>query len=206
MFSGLVEGKAKVVGVQRTGNNVRLDIDFGKTASGIRLGDSVSINGVCLSVVARKGKRLYFDAIAETLRKTNLGRLSAGDRVNYETSMSSSDLIGGHLVTGHVDGTGTIESIEDEDGSTKMVVSVPAAIGSSVMEKGLLAVDGISLTPADVRDDRFTLYLIPDTLRKTTISSRKEGDRVNIELDLFGKYIERYVARYMAGRLRKKKR
>jgi riboflavin synthase len=106
-------------------------------------------------------------------------------------------------VTGHIDGTGRVERLEDEDGSTRMIVSAPPAICSMIMEKGLVAVDGISLTPAEVREDTFTLYLIPDTLRKTTISEKKRGDILNIELDLFGKYIEKYVMKYMdalAGR------
>jgi riboflavin synthase len=204
MFSGIVEGKARVRKVEKAGGNVRLAIDFGRAATKIRNGDSVSINGICLSVVSRKGAVLSFDAIAETLRKTNIGELVPGSSVNYETSMSSADLIGGHLVTGHVDGTGTIVETDDEDGSMKMVISVPSSIGSMVMEKGLIAVDGISLTPANVSDNRFTLYLIPDTLKKTTIAAKKPGERVNIELDIFGKYIDRYVRKYMSGRRGKK--
>ncbi len=206
MFSGIVEGKAKVKSVQKAGNNIRLNVELGRKASAVREGDSVSINGVCLSVVSKKGTTLAFDAIAETLRKTNLGSLAPGDSVNYETSMSTGDIIGGHLVTGHVDGTGRIAETTDEDGSTRMVVSVPKEIAGMVMEKGLIAVDGISLTPAEVAEDRFTLYLIPDTLKKTTISGKVVGDLVNIELDLFGKYIEKYVQKYVAASLSVKKK
>lgn len=199
MFSGIVQGTGKVKGIEKYGNNVRLSVDFGKAAGEIRQGDSVSINGVCLSAVTVSGRTAAFDAIAETLRMTNLGELQKGSMVNYETSISANDIIGGHLVTGHIDGTGRISSIDDEDGSLKMVLSVERKIGSMVLEKGLVAIDGMSLTPADVRDRRFTLYLIPDTLRKTTISGKRVGDRVNIELDLFGKYISKFVANQLAS-------
>lgn len=197
MFTGIVQGKGRVRSVQRNGGNARILVDLGRSARGVEPGDSIAINGVCLSVVAKSGNAVGFDAIAETLRKTNLGTLAGGSLVNYETSMAPADLIGGHLVTGHIDGTGTVREVTDEDGSTKMVVAVPRPIGSMVMEKGLVAVDGISLTPADVADDRFTLYLIPDTLRKTTIAGRKPGDLLNIELDLFGKYIEKFVRKHL---------
>ncbi len=203
MFTGIVEGRGRVADVKEYGTNRRLVIDIGRAAAGVSPGDSVSINGACLSVISRKGSALSFDAIAETLRKTNLGDLARGSRVNYETSMTAGDLIGGHLVTGHVDGTGTISAVEDEEGSKRMVVSVPQAMASMVMEKGLIAVDGISLTPAEVGRRSFTLYLIPDTLAKTTISERKKGDRVNIELDLFGKYIRKYVESMMPAREKK---
>lgn len=199
MFSGIVEGKARIRSITKANMNIRIMADFGRAAAKVKLGDSVSVNGVCLSVVARKGNVLGFDAIAETLRKTNLGSLKAGDSVNYETSMSLNDVIGGHLVTGHIDGTGKILKVEDEGGSRRMVVSVPSSIGSMVMEKGLIAVDGISLTPAEVSDRRLTLYLIPDTLRKTTISGKRKGESLNIEVDFFGKYIQKFVKKQIAA-------
>lgn len=203
MFSGIVEGKARIRSITKANLNIRIMADFGRAAAKVKLGDSVSVNGVCLSVVARKGNVLGFDAIAETLRKTNLGSLKAGDSVNYETSMSLNDVIGGHLVTGHIDGTGKILKVEDEGGSRRMVVSVPSSIGSMVMEKGLIAVDGISLTPAEVSDRRLTLYLIPDTLRKTTISGKRKGESLNIEVDFFGKYIQKFVKKQIAWAKRK---
>lgn len=205
MFSGIVEGRGRVRRVEKAGNNVRLVIDLGNAAGSVRQGDSISINGVCLSAVSKKGKLIAFDAIAETLRKTNLGTLRQGSLVNFETSMMATDLIGGHLVTGHIDGTGVISDVTDENGSIRMVVSVPESIGCMVLEKGLVAVDGISLTPAEVGDRSFTLYLIPDTLKKTTMSEKAAGDTVNIELDLFGKYIERFVIRQMKERVKRRK-
>ena len=205
MFSGIVEGRGRVRKMEKAGSNVRLVIDMGKAALSVRQGDSISINGVCLSAVSRRGRLIAFDTIAETLRKTNLGALRIGSPVNYERSMKATDLIGGHLVTGHIDGTGVISEVTDENGSIRMVVTVPEKIGSTVLEKGLVAVDGISLTPAEVTDSSFTLYLIPDTLKKTTMSARVAGDKVNIELDLFGKYIERFVSRQLRDRVKGKK-
>jgi len=194
MFTGIVEGKARVVNAAVNHGNMRLEIDMGSLSTGVRKGDSVSVNGVCLSVVSRRGRRAAFDVIAETIRRTNLGLLKVGDAVNVERSMRLGDIIGGHLVTGHVDGTGKIERIERENGSLKMVIVTGKEISSMIMEKGIIAVDGISLTPAEIRRGSFALYLIPETLSVTTLSSRKKGDTVNIEVDIFGKYIKKFVS------------
>ncbi|MEM3851916.1 MAG: riboflavin synthase [Methanomassiliicoccales archaeon] len=180
--------------VEESNSNRRIGVNFGGKGIRFRIGESVSINGVCLSVASTRNGSAYFDVIAETLRKTNLGSLKEGDRVNYERSMRLNDLIGGHLVTGHVDGTGIIRKVEEEGISRRINIRTSGEIASQILEKGLIAVDGISLTPANVTRTSFDLYIIPETMRKTTIASRKTGDKLNIELDLFGKYIRRYVS------------
>lgn len=193
MFTGIVEGTAVVRLMEEFNGNRRLFLDFGKKGSSIRAGESIAVNGVCLSAVRRRGNVVAFDVIAETLRKTNLGDLKKADRVNFERSISVNDLLGGHLVTGHVDGTGTVREVQEEGMSLRIGIEVPHAMSELILEKGLIAVDGISLTPADVSDSFFNLYIIPETMRKTCIASRGPGDRVNIELDIFGKYLYKFV-------------
>jgi riboflavin synthase len=193
MFTGIVEGTAVVKRIEEVNGNRRMALDFGRRGSSIRGGESVSINGVCLSAVKRRGSIVFFDVIAETLRKTNLGMLKEGDRVNFERSITMNDLLGGHLVTGHVDGTGRIAEKEEEGISLRLKIEVPSSLSEFILEKGLIAVDGISLTPANVTDGSFNLYLIPDTMRKTTLAEKNIGYLVNIELDVFGKYIHKFV-------------
>ncbi len=193
MFTGIVEGTAIVVGADRREGNMRLSVRFRSNGRAYRTGESIAINGACLTAASVRKDTVSFDVIAETLRKTNLGEITKGDVVNFERSMRSADLIGGHLVAGHIDGTGKISEIENEGGSVRMTVRVQKNIGSMISEKGFVAVDGVSLTPADVSESRFSLYLIPETRRRTTFGVREVGDRVNIEIDIFAKYIKKFV-------------
>jgi riboflavin synthase len=196
MFTGIVEGKGQVVGAKLQNGNMRLAVRLSGRRKTPRRGESISINGACLTVSSVRNGVVFFDVVGETLRRTNLGLLESGSSANYEMSMTSADLIGGHLVTGHIDGTGIVKDISPEGGSVRMKITVPARIGEMISEKGFVAVDGVSLTPARVTDREFTVYLIPETQRLTVFSARKKGDAVNIEVDLFAKYIKKFVDRY----------
>ena len=203
MFTGIVEGKASVVRAELENGNMRLSVRLGNKSRATRRGESISINGACLTVSAAGRGIVSFDVVAETLRRTNLKFLEKGSHVNYERSMKSSDLIGGHLVTGHIDGTGTVKSVLPEGDSIQMDIAVPSHIGEMISEKGFVAVDGVSLTPARVTDRGFTVYLIPETRRLTVFALRKKGDSVNVEVDLFAKYIKKFVEARDAGRVKK---
>lgn len=200
MFTGIVEGKGRVVHAKLQNGNMRLAVRLARRQRLPHRGESISINGACLTVSLVRNGVVFFDVVGETLRRTNLGLLESGSFVNHERSMTSSDLIGGHLVTGHIDGTGTVKDVRPEGGSVRMIITVPEHIGAMVSEKGFVAVDGVSLTPARVTDMEFTVYLIPETQRLTVFSVRKKGDAVNIEVDLFAKYIKKFVDRY-AGKV-----
>jgi riboflavin synthase len=199
MFTGLVQSLAQVRDLQVAGPGVRLTVHDPCLAEQRRLGDSVAVNGCCLTVVACDGACLGFDAGQETLSRTNLGRLRPGDRVNLEASLRLGDELGGHLVTGHVDGVGTVaERIDDADWCT-MWFETPAALMGQLASKGSIAVDGVSLTLVDVVDNRFSVALIPHTLQVTTLGFRRTGDAVNLETDLLAKYVQRQLTWRHAG-------
>lgn len=198
MFTGLVQSLAEVIAIEPEGPGVRLvvrEADFAK-ASG--LGDSICVNGCCLTVVAIDGDAIAFQAGTETLSRTNLGELVGGSRVNLEPSLKAGDQLGGHYVTGHIDCLGTVDSIDQDGEWAKYWFRVPAVQIKQMASKGSVAVDGISLTLVDVEDlpdgaGRFSVALIPHTLSVTTLGSRKVGDRVNIETDVLAKYVERQL-------------
>jgi riboflavin synthase len=195
LFSGIVEGLGKVVAVTKPkGNMVSISLDMGRFSESVRIGNSVSVNGVCLTVTSKRKKRVSFDVIEETLRLTNLGELVRGSRVNLERGLSLSSRIDGHLVTGHIDGTGVIEGTERmEDGSVKMWVQAGRKLAATMIPKGSVAIDGISLTLVDVAESSFSVCLIPHTLSKTTLGIKKQGQTVNIEADMIGKYVKKLV-------------
>ncbi|MBX8644576.1 MAG: riboflavin synthase [Thermoplasmata archaeon] len=199
MFTGIVEGTATVRSVERRSGSIRLSVGFGKGRIA-SIGDSIALNGVCLTAVNCRPGMVSFDVVPETLRRTNLGELKKGDAVNFERSMKSSDLIGGHIVAGHIDGTGRIVSVGRDGGSVRMVISVPPEIGEMISDKGFVAVDGASLTPAEVSRSGFTIYLIPQTLERTVFKERRKGDLVNIEVDIFAKYVKKFVEGRLKGR------
>ena len=160
---------------------------------GCRLGDSVAINGCCLTAVAVDGAAWTFEAGAETLSKTSLGRLKRQDRVNLERALAASGRFGGHIVQGHVDGVGTVRSIVPHGEWIDMQFDLPAELAGQLVPKGSVAVDGVSLTVVDAGEDGFSVALIPHTLAGTTLADRKVGDAVNIETDILGKYVKRYL-------------
>lgn len=194
MFTGLVQGFGEVRSVTPEGPGVRLVVQDAPTASRAAIGDSIAINGCCLTVVAIDGEQLAFEAGAETLRRTNLGQLRPGDRVNLEASLRMGDALGGHLVTGHIDGLGTVDSRTDDAAWCTMWFRTSPALLRQMASKGSVAVDGVSLTLVDVTDERFSVALIPHTLDATTLGQRRVGDEVNLETDVLAKYVERQLA------------
>lgn len=201
MFTGIVEQLAAVTSIERRpGRTVRLSLNLGKSARGVRLGDSVAVNGVCLTVTAVRKGVVSFDAIEETLRVTNLGELTKGAEVNVERGLAMGERIDGHLVTGHIDGTGRIHRMKPlTDGSVKVTIQTRTALAAMMVPKGSVAVDGISLTLVDVASKTFSFCVIPHTLSMTTLGRKKVGDSVNVEIDLIGKYVQRLLQQKIIG-------
>jgi riboflavin synthase len=189
MFTGIVDGVGRVGSVRRTRHGVRITVE-GRFS--VTPGASVAVNGVCLTSLGKKG--LAFDAIPETLRRTTLGRLKVGARVNLERAMAGDARLDGHIVQGHVDGTGVVESLSRRGGAATLAVRVPSYLSNQIVPKGSIAVDGVSLTVVDAEPGRFTVALIPATLARTTLGRLRKGDRVNIETDVLAKYARRRAA------------
>ena len=195
MFTGIIEGMGTIVQIRRAGHGRRLEVASTFDLSGTRIGDSISVNGACLTVVEITRRRFSVDVSPETLRRTTLGRSAAGERVNLERALRLGDRLDGHLVSGHVDGTGVITGKRPEGNAVLVTVTVDPSLARYMITKGSVAVDGISLTINRCLDDRFDVSIIPHTGALTTIGFKKEGDAVNIETDMIGKYIERFVTR-----------
>jgi riboflavin synthase len=195
MFTGIVRERGRVAGIDGGEAGVRLRIAAPLTAPGVALGDSVSIGGVCLTVVAVDGDEIAFDAVPETLGRTALGGLATGDEVNVEPALRAGEPLGGHVVQGHVDGLGRVRSVEPEGDGRRIWIDAEQDMLRYCVEKGSVAVDGVSLTVADLDDAGFALALIPHTLAETTLGGIAIGDNVNLEVDVLAKYVERLVAR-----------
>ena len=198
MFTGLVIETGELLSLERTGESARLTLRAPLTGPRAEIGDSVAVNGCCLTVTVRDGERLSFDLLAETLRVTNLGDLAAGARVNLEPALGAGAKLGGHFVQGHVDTTAEVLDFSPHGADFRLEVALPADFAQYVAHKGSIAVDGISLTVAEVRDSgtgSFVCWIIPHTRAVTNLASRKKGERVNLEFDLLAKYVERIVAR-----------
>ncbi len=195
MFTGLVQGAATVVSLSpREADGARLTLAHPLLASA-RAGDSIATNGCCLTVVDPRGETASFDLLAETLRLTNLGELTSSSIVNIEPSLLPTDRMGGHFVTGHVDCVGTIAFLGQEGADWRLDIAAPEAVLRHVVRKGCVAVDGMSLTVADLIPGGFRIWLIPHTLEVTNLSRRKTGDRVNLESDLLAKYAEKLLGK-----------
>ena len=193
MFTGIVEERGEVVSVLLQGDSAQLVIRAGLALEDAKLGDSICVNGVCLTVAELDGDSFTADVMAETLARTSLGSASIGSPFNLERAMPAHGRLGGHLVQGHVDGTGQILGIEPADHWTVVRVSLPSHLARYVAEKGSITVDGVSLTVVGVDDQSFTVSLIPTTLRETTLGERQIGDSVNLEIDVIAKYVERLL-------------
>lgn len=191
MFTGLVETMGRVVVITPEPPGKRLSIDAGVVADGAAIGDSICVNGCCLTVVAIDGKQLDFEAGEETLSRTNLGKLQSDDHVNLERSLTAGDRLGGHYVTGHIDAVGSLLERQDDPPWARLRFRMPKNLAAQVAAKGSIAIDGISLTVVDADRDSFTVALIPHTLEVTTLGSRAVGDPVNLETDVLAKYVER---------------
>jgi riboflavin synthase len=199
MFTGIIESIGKVAAVEREGEAIRLTIAAGKIAEDVALGDSVAVNGVCLTVTAFQPPHVSFEAVSETMRKTSLGTLKVGDGVNLERALSVGGRLGGHIVQGHVDGTGRIASIRPVGNSWVIYVDAAPELMRYIVTKGSVAVDGISLTVAEAEDRTFALSIIPHTWEHTTLRDKRAGDLVNVECDILGKYVEKLLGGYIAG-------
>ncbi|SRR5579883_113590 len=200
VFSGIIEDLGTVKRLTPTGKGAVITIGTHLPAARIKIGDSIACNGACLTVVSKGRGTLSMDVSAETLRRTALGTLKPADSINLERSLTLGTLLNGHLVSGHVDGIGRIVGIEPEGDSRLFTFEVGPGQARYLVEKGSIAVDGISLTVFGVRGRRFTCALIPHTLKMTTLGIKRPGDTVNIESDLLAKYIERFVTQRNGGR------
>ncbi|RXS88380.1 riboflavin synthase [Streptomyces sp. TM32] len=195
MFTGIVEELGEVVAIEDLGDASRFRLRGPLVTEDAKHGDSIAVNGVCLTVVDTADGEFTADVMAETLHRSSLGALAAGSRVNLERPMALGGRLGGHLVQGHVDGTGTlVERIPGEHWEI-VKIALPAALSRYVVEKGSITVDGVSLTVVDAADDFFTISLIPTTLALTTLGLKKAGDPVNLEVDVLAKYVERLLGR-----------
>lgn len=199
MFTGIIEETGTVEAIVRGAKSCRLTIRAEKLFDDLKLGDSVAVNGVCLTADEIRKPVFTADVMAETVRRTNIGRLVPGSRVNLERAMRLGGRFGGHIVSGHIDGTGTIVSMVREDNAVWVSVTADAKLLRYIVEKGSVALDGISLTVAEVGTDRFSVSVIPHTAAETTLLSRKNGDSLNIECDIIGKYVEKFVSKDRGG-------
>ncbi|WP_369356081.1 riboflavin synthase [Streptomyces sp. cg2] len=195
MFTGIVEELGEVVAVEDLGDAARFRLRGPVVTEGAAHGDSIAVNGVCLTVVDTEGGEFTADVMAETLHRSSLGALTTGSRVNLERPMALGGRLGGHLVQGHVDGTGTIVERTPGEHWELVKVALPARLARYVVEKGSITVDGVSLTVVDAADDHFTISLIPTTLALTTLGIKQPGDPVNLEVDVLAKYVERLLGR-----------
>lgn len=195
MFTGLITEMGEITSVKMRSGGAVLSLKAQEAASAAKLGDSISVNGVCLTVIEKNSGLLSFDLSDETLHSTNMGRLKKGDRVNLEMSLSPDSKIGGHFVTGHVDAVGTMRSKVTIGDMLKVEIGSPAKVMNFLVEKGSVAVDGISFTVVDVLNDGFTVVIIPHTAKLTTIGLKGAGDTVNIETDILGKYVAKLLNR-----------
>lgn len=193
MFTGLVEEVGRVRRITRGPASAQIEIEARRVLEDLRVGDSVAVNGACLTVTRLGPEVFWADAMAETLRRTNLGELGPGDKVNLERALRLSDRLGGHLVTGHVDGVGKILRKEKEDVAWVLSIAAPPQVTPYLIEKGSVAVDGVSLTVVEVEGDTFKVALIPHTADRTVLGMKGPGDKVNLEADLIGKYVRRFL-------------
>ncbi|REJ88415.1 MAG: riboflavin synthase [Planctomycetota bacterium] len=199
MFTGIVAGCGEVVGLDPHGPGVELTIRPPSSMTADRndqvtIGESIAVNGCCLTLVSAQKGRWSFEAGSETLARTTLGRMNVGDAVNLERSLRASDRLGGHFVQGHIDDVGEVDDIERESEWVHMRFRAPRRLTRQMVQKGSVAVDGVSLTLTDVDDKRFSVALIPHTLEVTTLGRREINDAVNIETDVIGKYVEKLLA------------
>ncbi len=193
MFTGIIEEIGKVSAVQKNGGSSYIRIQAKKVLEDVHLGDSIAVNGVCLTVTAFDSTYFQADVMNETLSRSSLGMLSNGSSVNLERAMSASGRFGGHIVSGHIDGMGTVSDIKNDGIAVWYTIAASPEILRYIVEKGSIAIDGISLTVAKVADSDFSVSVIPHTAEKTVLSLKKIGDIVNLENDIIGKYVEKLL-------------
>ncbi len=196
MFTGLVEQVGRIRALKSRGDGLSLEIEASKILQDVKIGDSIAVDGACLTVVAVNGVRFSVDAVAETVKRTTLGEKKTGSPVNLERAMSANGRFGGHFVQGHVDGLGKIIAIEPRAVGYRLDVQLPEQLSSFVIEKGSIAIDGLSLTIAAIEGNNISIAVIPHTWASTTLSGKKVGDKVNIEVDMLAKYIHKILKPY----------
>lgn len=200
MFTGIIQAIGTVQAMEPRGDDKRIAIEAGKLdLSRVALGDSIAVSGVCLTVVERRAQVFHADVSLETLSRTTLGDLSPGARTNLEPALTLSDRLGGHLVSGHVDGVGTVRTMSDAGRSRRFDIEVPPGLAHYIAPKGSVCVDGVSLTVNAIADNVFSLNIVPHTLVETTLDGYRVGTRVNIEVDLIARYLERLLLGQVAG-------
>jgi len=197
MFTGIVEYIGRITDVEKQADLTRFRIDLGPISDGVKLGDSVAVAGACLTVVSIEEGLYAFEAIPETLARTRLGGFATGDAVNLERAMSSAGRFDGHMVQGHVDGVGRIRRFDRADHEALLHIECDTGLALQLVEKGSVTIDGVSLTVVQVVQDGFHVALIPHTLEVTTLSNLSVGDAVNLEVDVFGKYVKQYLDRVL---------
>ena len=193
MFTGIIEEVGNISSLNISGTSGSIKVNAFAVLQNTKLGDSIAVNGVCLTVTHLENNSFTADVMAETFRRTNLGQLSNGSPVNLERAMAGNGRFGGHIVSGHIDGTGTISKIQEESNATWYYINAPQQILNLVVEKGSIAIDGISLTVAYVDKSTFAVSIIPHTSSQTILSTRKVGDTVNLENDIIGKYVQKLM-------------
>ena len=193
MFTGIVRERGRVARAAGEGDGLRLEIEAPETAAAASVGDSVAVNGCCLTVTALANRRLAFDAVPETLRRTALGSLASGALVNVEPALRAGEPLGGHYVQGHVDGVGRVCSRDNKGDGVRLEIEAPSELLRYCVEKGSIAVDGVSLTIAALGPDSFAIALVPHTLAVTTLGALRPRDAVNLEVDVLAKYVERLL-------------
>jgi len=194
MFTGLVREVGEVGWLRRTDQAVQLLIEAPRTADRVRIGESVAVNGCCLTVTAHRDRQLMFDLLQESLDRTNLGALRPGDPVNLERALRVDGRLGGHFVQGHVDCTAEVLGTEEKGPDLRLDIALPAEFARYLAFKGSIAINGVSLTVAEIGNDRFTVWIIPHTLEKTNLGDLEAGDLVNLEFDILAKYTERLMS------------
>ena len=200
MFTGIIEQQGRIAAIERAQDSVRLTVAAPGIAEDVVLGESVAVDGVCLTVVEIAPPQITFDAVYETMRKTTLGELLEGDPVNLERSLPVGGRLGGHIVQGHVDGTGRVASIRPVGNSWFIYIDAAPELMRYIVTKGSVAVDGISLTVAEAEDRTFALSIIPHTWENTNLQHKRAGDMVNVECDILGKYVEKLLDGYTGSR------
>lgn len=195
MFTGIIEELGTVKGLEMHGASARISLGADKVLEGTKLGDSIAVNGVCLTVTDLKKDSFCADVMAETLRRSSLGALRKGSKVNLERAMAADGRFGGHMVSGHIDGTGTIKKIAPEANAIWYTIETTEAILDGIVEKGSIAIDGISLTVAKISDTDFSVSIIPHTEANTILSEKAVGDIVNLENDMVGKYVKKFMTK-----------
>jgi riboflavin synthase len=193
MFTGLVEEKGKVIEVKKTGEGLRLSIQANITTEDMNIGSSIAVNGVCLTVVELNNNVFSVDVIEETLKKTDLGHLGVNSNINLERPLKAEARLGGHFVLGHVDTTGTVQKVQELSNSHFMTISFPDDFKKYLIYVGSVAIDGVSMTVAELKDNTFSVGIIPHTWEETVFAEKKPGDMVNLEFDVLGKYVERIM-------------